>query len=144
MVCNTVTRFACAAAFLVNPWLIGHAYSQTLTMRDALVRALAANPRLTAAERDVGIATGLKVQAGAVPNPNLSFELDNALGSGPFKGLQSAETTLQLSQLIELGGKRKPADPARIASRKERLHQIDAGASTAISARCSAEESTGR
>jgi len=109
---KTVTHFACAAAFLVSPWLTGHAYSQTLTMRDALGRALAANPRLTAAERDVGIATGLKVQAGALPNPNLSFELDNALGSGPFKGLQSAETTLQLSQLVELGGKRE----ARLAA----------------------------
>jgi cobalt-zinc-cadmium efflux system outer membrane protein len=118
---KTVTHFACAAAFLVSPWLTGHAYSQTLTMRDALGRALAANPRLTAAERDVGIATGLKVQAGALPNPNLSFELDNALGSGPFKGLQSAETTLQLSQLVELGGKRE----ARLAAG-------DAGIGTAV------------
>jgi len=109
---KTVTHFACAAAFLVSPWLAGYAYSQTLTMRDALGRALEANPRLTAAERDVGIATGLKVQAGALPNPNLSFELDNALGSGPFKGLQSAETTVQLSQLVELGGKRE----ARLAA----------------------------
>jgi len=112
MILNTVTRVACAAAFLVGPWLTCHAFSQTLTMRDALARALAANPRLTAAERDVGIATGLRVQAGAVPNPNLSFELDNALGSGPYKGLQSAETTLQLSQLVELGGKRE----ARLAA----------------------------
>ncbi len=118
---KTVTHFACAAAFLVSPWLTGHAYSQTLTMRDALGRALVANPRLTAAERDVGIATGLKVQAGALPNPNLSFELDNALGSGPFKGLQSAETTLQLSQLVELGGKRE----ARLAAG-------DAGIGTAV------------
>jgi cobalt-zinc-cadmium efflux system outer membrane protein len=118
---KTVTHFACAAAFFVSPWLIGHAHSQTLTMRDALGRALVANPRLTAAERDVGIATGLKVQAGALPNPNLSFELDNALGSGPFKGLQSAETTLQLSQLVELGGKRE----ARLAAG-------DAGIGTAV------------
>jgi len=114
-------RLACAAAFLVNPWLAGAAHSQTLTMRAALARALAANPRLTAAERDVGIATGLKAQAGALPNPNLSFELDNALGSGPFKGLQSAETTLQLSQLVELGGKRE----ARLAAG-------DAGIGTAV------------
>jgi outer membrane protein, heavy metal efflux system len=106
------TRLACATAFLVSPWLAGAAHSQTLTMRAALARALAANPRLTAAERDVGIATGLKVQAGALPNPDLSFELDNALGSGPYKGLQAAETTLQLSQLVELGGKRE----ARLAA----------------------------
>ncbi|WP_298262038.1 divalent metal ion exporter subunit IhpA [Bradyrhizobium sp.] len=118
---KTVAHFACAAAFLVSPWLTGHAHSQTLSMRDALARALAANPRLTATERDVGIASGLKVQAGALPNPNLSFELDNALGSGPFKGLQSAETTLQISQIVELGGKRE----ARLAAG-------DAGIGTAV------------
>ncbi|MCK9917980.1 TolC family protein [Microbacteriaceae bacterium K1510] len=83
-----------------------------LTLVSALQRAFAANPRLTAAERDVGIATGRRLQAGAVPNPNLSFELDNALGSGQYRGTRSAETTLQLSQLIELGGKRE----ARIAA----------------------------
>lgn len=83
-----------------------------LTLVSALQRAFAANPRLTAAERDIGIATGRRLQAGAVPNPDLSFELDNALGSGQYRGTRSAETTLQLSQLIELGGKRE----ARIAA----------------------------
>ena len=86
--------------------------SRTISLPQALQRAFAANPRLTAAERDIGIASGLKIQAGALPNPDLSFELDNALGSGPYKGLRSAETNLQLSQLVELGGKRE----ARVAA----------------------------
>ncbi len=84
----------------------------SITLQQALQRALATNPRLNAAERDVGIATGLKIQAGALPNPDLSFELDNAFGSGRRTGVRSAETTLQISQLIELGGKRE----ARIAA----------------------------
>jgi cobalt-zinc-cadmium efflux system outer membrane protein len=86
--------------------------SRRISLPQALQRALAANPRLTAAERDVGIAGGLRVQSGALPNPEASFELDNALGSGPYKGTRSAETNLQLSQLVELGGKRE----ARIAA----------------------------
>ena len=110
---KTVTHFACAAAFLVSPWLTGHAHSQTLTMRDALGRALAASPRLTAAERDVGIATGLSASR---PEPclipELSFELDNAFGTGRFKGTKSAETTLQLSQARRMVGKRE----ARLAA----------------------------
>lgn len=77
-----------------------------LSLAVALGRALAANPRLTAAERDIGIAAGRTTQANALPNPELGLELDNALGSGPYRRLNSAETTLQLSQLIELGGKR--------------------------------------
>ena len=109
---KTITHFACAAAFLVSPWLTGHAHSQTLTMRDALGRALAASPRLTAAERDVGIATGQRIQAGALLNPELSYEQDNSFGTGKFRGTKSAETTLQISQAFEWFGKRE----ARIAA----------------------------
>lgn len=86
--------------------------SGALALSEAVRRALAVNPKLTAAERDIGIAAGKRQQAGAIPNPELSFELDNAFGSGPYRGTQSAESTLQLSQLIELGGKRE----ARIAA----------------------------
>ncbi len=81
-------------------------------MRSALSRALAASPRLTAAERDVGIATGQRIQAGALLNPELSCEQDNSFGSGIYRGTRSAETTLQISQAFELFGKRD----ARIAA----------------------------
>ena len=70
------------------------------------------NPKLAAAGLNIGIATGKRIQAGAIPNPEVSFELDNAFGTGDYGGLRSAETSLQLSQLIELGGKRD----ARIAA----------------------------
>lgn len=83
-----------------------------LTLSQALQRAMAANPRLAVAGREIGAAKGKRQQAGALPNPELSFDLDNALGSGDYRGLRSAETTLQLSQLVELGGKRA----ARIAA----------------------------
>lgn len=73
---------------------------------------MAANPRLAAADLDIGIASGRRIQAGAIANPELSYELDNALGSGPYRGLRSAETTLQVSQLFEFRGKRD----ARIAA----------------------------
>jgi len=80
-------------AIFVSPWLTQHAHAQTLTMRAALSRALAASPRLTAAERDVGIATGQRIQAGALLNPELSYEQDNSFGSGIYRGTRSAETT---------------------------------------------------
>jgi outer membrane protein, heavy metal efflux system len=80
--------------------------ARPITLAQALQRVLANNPRLTAADRDVGIASGKSLQAGVLPNPELSYELDNAEGSGPYVGMQLAESTLQLSQLIELPGKR--------------------------------------
>ncbi|MBN8918302.1 MAG: TolC family protein [Rhizobiales bacterium] len=86
--------------------------ARPLTLTSALASALAANPRLTAAERDIGIAAGRNTQAGALPNPNLSLEVDNAAGSGSYQGLDLAEQTIQISQLVELGGKRE----ARLAA----------------------------
>ena len=99
-------------AILVSPSLVLSSHAQTLTMRAALSRALAASPRLTAAERDVGIATGQRIQAGALLNPELSYEQDNSFGTGIYRGTKSAETTLQISQAFELFGKRD----ARIAA----------------------------
>ena len=104
---SVATRIACASALLVSPWLTGVSYSQTLSLQTALQRALAANPRLTAAERDVGIASGQRIQAGALINPEVSYEQDNSLGSGAYRGTRSAESTLQISQLFELFGKRE-------------------------------------
>ena len=104
------------AAALIASLLPLHAHAEpgdgALTLGRALSRALAANPRLTAAERDIGIATGRRIQAGAIPNPELSAELDDSFGSGRYRGTRSTETTLQLSQVVELWGKRD----ARIAA----------------------------
>ena len=112
MFSKSATRIACATALLVSPWLTSGAHAQTLALGTALQRALSASPRLTAAERDVGIATGQRIQAGALINPEMSYEQDNSFGSGIYRGTKSAETTLQISQLFELFGKRD----ARIAA----------------------------
>jgi cobalt-zinc-cadmium efflux system outer membrane protein len=106
MLSKSVARFAGAMTLLISPWLMVASHSQTLTLKTALQRALAANPRLTAAERDVGIATGQRIQAGALINPEVSYEQDNSFGSGRYRGTKSAESTLQISQLFELFGKR--------------------------------------
>ncbi len=74
MLFKAATRLACATALLLSPWLTAVSHSQTLTLGAALQRALAISPRFTAAERDVGIATGQRIQAGALLNPELSYE----------------------------------------------------------------------
>ncbi len=100
---------------LVTPVWSQERPTRTLTLTQAIQRALAANPRLTAAERDIGIATGERIQAGAIPNPELSVDAGNILGSRDYRGFRSAETTLQISQLIEMGGKRQARIAARVA-----------------------------
>ena len=46
------------------------------------------------------------LQAGRLSNPELEVEIENFGGSGEADGFSASETTLALSQLIELGGKR--------------------------------------
>lgn len=80
-------------------------------MRAAGEHALARNPSLIAHGYEVRAIDARKLQAGLRPNPELSVTVEDVLGSGEFRGVDSAQTTLQLSQLIELGGKRS----ARVA-----------------------------
>lgn len=112
MLVRFTTRLAWTTSLLFAIGLSSESYSQTLSLRTALQNALNASPRLTAAERDVGIATGQRIQAGALINPEVSYEVDNVAGSGTYRGTRSAESTLQISQLFELFGKRD----ARIAA----------------------------
>jgi cobalt-zinc-cadmium efflux system outer membrane protein len=89
----------------------GTASARPLTLAQALDRAVAANPRLAVAERELGVSAGRRIQAAAFPNPEVSLEVENVAGSGPYRSTRSAETTLSLGQLIEFPGKRD----ARIA-----------------------------
>lgn len=81
-----------------------------LTLREALALALARNPELAVFSWDVRIGEARMLQAGLRPNPEVGVDVENVAGTGEFRGAREAETTLQLSQLIELGGKR----PARV------------------------------
>jgi len=123
MLSSIATRLACAAVLLASCMLAGEARAQTLTMGNALQRALNASPRLTAAERDVGIARGQRIQSGALINPEISYEQDNSFGSGAYRGTRSAESTLQISQMFELWGKRD----ARIAAGQAGLDAASIG-----------------
>ena len=80
--------------------------SGALTLRQALALALARNPALAAFSWDVRIGEARILQAGLRPNPEAGVEVEDVLGSGDFQGVREAQTTLALSQLIELGGKR--------------------------------------
>ncbi|WP_293860285.1 TolC family protein [Steroidobacter sp.] len=64
------------------------------------------NPDLLASAYELSAAQARIVQAGLRPNPGLGLELENFAGTGATKRIDSLETTLSLSQVVELGGKR--------------------------------------
>ncbi|MFA5253008.1 MAG: TolC family protein, partial [Phycisphaerae bacterium] len=51
------------------------------------------------------VAEARELQAGLWPNPALEIGVEDVGGSGGRSGFNAAETTIQLSQLIELGDK---------------------------------------
>ncbi len=83
----------------------------SITLADALARTLRGSPELAAYNYELRAAEARILQAGLRPNPELSLDVENPTGSGPYKNGDQMEHTLALSQLIELGGKR----PARIS-----------------------------
>lgn len=82
------------------------AFAQELTLDDAVSRAWARNPALQA-EGHTLTATERQAQlSGLPPSFTLGSEVENVAGSGALSGTSGAETTLRLSRVIELGGKR--------------------------------------
>jgi outer membrane protein, heavy metal efflux system len=74
-----------------------------LSLREALSRTIDHNPDLKAYAFVLRAQDGRIQQSQMRPNPTLNASIDNALGTGAASGLKSAEVTLGLSQLIELG-----------------------------------------
>ena len=77
-----------------------------VTLPEALRIALRNSPEIAAQAWEVRALEGRIRQAGLLPNPEVGAEVENFGGSEERQGFDSAEATLQISQLIELGGKR--------------------------------------
>jgi len=77
-----------------------------LTLRQALALALLHNPSLAASSWEVRTGEARVLQAGLLPNPELDVEVENFGGTDLVRGFDASETTVQLSQLVELAGKR--------------------------------------
>lgn len=76
-----------------------------LTLRQAVALTLLQSPELAAFGWEVRAREARILQAGVLPNPSASALVEN-LGTNRDEITGGIQTTLQLSQLIELGGKR--------------------------------------
>lgn len=77
-----------------------------LTLRRALAQALTGSPDLAQFSYDIRSAEARTLQAGYRPNPEVSLLHEDFGGINTASGARSTQTTLAISQLIELGGKR--------------------------------------
>lgn len=80
--------------------------SPTLSLSSAISQAMQGSPMLSSAQAALSAAQGNTLQAGALSNPEITFDAENIAGNGDFKGTNAAEYTYGISQKLELGGKR--------------------------------------
>ncbi len=86
---------------------VSHDKTVALTLEEALSRTLTHGPELLAVTEELRAVEAEVVLAGRLPNPELSVSLENVAGDGAYQDNDAAELTIELSQPIELGGKRK-------------------------------------
>lgn len=79
---------------------------EALSLDESIRQALVFSPTLKAKVEGIGSSRGDRQQSGLIPNPEISFEVENILGNGSANGVDGAEVTLGIAQTIELGGKR--------------------------------------
>ncbi len=89
-----------------------------LTLRAAVALALMHHPELAVFAQDIRIAEARRIQARLGINPAVHLRVEDAIGSGDFRGGDRAETTLELAQILELGGKRRKRTRAALHGRE--------------------------
>lgn len=131
-------RFAvgCALAGLAAV-LASPAWAEPAPSFAELLVRLDQTPAALEAEALFDAAQARARQARVRPNPTLAVDVENAFGGGPFSGYDNAETTLSVTQDLELWGRR----PARVnaaladsgaASLRRDLAVIDAAGRLAL------------
>jgi len=105
-----------------------------LGLREAIAAALVGSPELAAFSYDVRAGEARTLQANAIPNPQLAFEIENVGGSGRRQGFEQTESTVFLRQLIELGGPRAARRRAAEAGREISAWQYEAARLAALTA----------
>lgn len=89
---------------------------------ESLIARLDELPATIEGEALFDAANARVLQAQALPNPSLAIDAENAYGTGPYSGYGNADTTIAVSQPLELWGKRRArVDAARSEARSAGL-----------------------
>ena len=125
-----------AFMLLTLVWLwVNPSQAAELSLAEALKRTVLQSPALQLYPYQQRINDAAAITAGQRPNPELNVELADVLGTGESAGVKSAELTLSLSQLIELGDKRQKRLEvsqwqSRLTEQHYQLDKVDALAAT--------------
>jgi len=96
--------------------------SSPIVSLDQVVAAAGGSaPSAAGAAAGTEAARAAREMAGLRPNPVVQGQIENIVGSGPYRGLRAAESTIGVAVPIELGGKRR----ARLAIATAQLSRAE-------------------
>lgn len=100
---ETATQIAPAT---VEEVVVSTKMRNTLTLDQAIQKAVNNSPRLKSSQASFLATKGERRQASALPNPEIGLEVENFGGKNEMRGFNGTENTLGVNQLVEIGGKR--------------------------------------
>jgi len=100
-----------------------NAKGEGLNLEKAIRLTLKKNPELKTYRHEIRAMEGRVIQAGLLPNPELSLQSEDFGGSNHFEGMDGAEHTIEMSQSVALGYRRLKARKA--ASYEVKLAWLD-------------------
>jgi cobalt-zinc-cadmium efflux system outer membrane protein len=108
---------------------------QTLDLHTAIMKSLEHNPALESVEYELRSADAYAQQAAVGEKPEVSFSMEDAFGSGDFSGLDSSQSTLSISWILERSLLARRVD-TRISEKgavyvKQEIKRYDISAATA-------------
>jgi cobalt-zinc-cadmium efflux system outer membrane protein len=121
---NVTTSDSLATNNILNATLLDHEPSD-LTLRDAVELTLNHSSELKTFAYELKSAEGKITQAKLLPNPEISLQVEDVYGTGDYRRGDEAQSTLQLSQLIELGGKRSARTDVAEAIRDQTENSLE-------------------
>lgn len=131
-------RIAAGCALVAIATALGSpAWADPAPSFEALLERIGLTPTTLEADALLDAAEARVRQARVRPNPELGLEAENAFGTGPFSGYDNAETTLSLTQDLELWGRRgarvavAKADAGTAGLRRD-LATVEAGGRLAL------------
>ena len=101
---RTNARVLCGALLIIGIAVARPTAQQALSLREAVDQALASRPSLKAEAERVGVAEGMRQQAGALPNPEFQFQNENLRPGQTYS--RDVDTLAYVVQPLDVLGKR--------------------------------------
>lgn len=107
----------------------------TISLKEAITRTVTLNPELQAFNYELEAQAGRVVQAARTPSPEMNLEIEDALGTGNYQKLDSAQATMSISWVLERGVRQHYINNAQaeteVLSVEGDIQRLNAAAETA-------------